>query len=73
MEAVDFVVSMFEAGSTWNGQSGIIGYLQPVHGLKIAVQTGTTQEEEVSEAQKSSARPTASRTSRSCPASCRPM
>lgn len=52
MEAVDFV-SMFKAGSTWVVKEGNPNDVDTSNlcGLKIAVQTGTTQEEEVNEAQ----------------------
>ncbi len=52
MEAVDFV-SMFKAGSTWVVKEGNPNNVDTSNlcGLKIAVQTGTTQEEEVNEAQ----------------------
>ncbi len=52
MEAVDFV-SMFKAGSTWVVKEGNPNNVDTsdLCGLKIAVQTGTTQEEEVNEAQ----------------------
>ncbi len=52
MEAVDFV-SMFKAGSTWVVKKGNPNKVDTssLCGLKIAVQTGTTQEEEVNEAQ----------------------
>ena len=48
MKAVDFV-SMFKAGSTWVVKKGNPGKIDTsdLCGLKIAVQTGTTQEEEV--------------------------
>ena len=48
MEAVDFV-SMFKAGSTWVVKKGNPNKVDTsdLCGLKIAVQTGTTQEEEV--------------------------
>ena len=48
LEAVDFV-SMFKAGSTWVVKKGNPGKIDTsdLCGLKIAVQTGTTQEEEV--------------------------
>ena len=53
MEAVDFV-SMFKAGSTWVVKKGNPNKVDTsdLCGLKIAVQTGTTQEEEVSAAAK---------------------
>ena len=52
MEAVDFV-SMFKAGSTWVVKKDNPNKVDTssLCGLKIAVQTGTTQEEEVNEAQ----------------------
>ena len=53
MKAVDFV-SMFKAGSTWvvkKGNPNKVDTSDPC-GLKIAVQTGTTQEEEVNKAVK---------------------
>ena len=52
MEAVDFV-SMFKAGSTWVVKKGNPNKVDTssLCGLKIAVQTGTTQEDEVNEAQ----------------------
>lgn len=52
MEAVDFV-SMFKAGSIWVVKEGNPNNVDTSNlcGLKIAVQTGTTQEEEVNEAQ----------------------
>ena len=48
LEAVDFV-SMFKAGSTWVVKKGNPNKVDTsdLCGLKIAVQTGTTQEEEV--------------------------
>ena len=48
MKAVDFV-SIFKAGSTWVVKKGNPGKIDTsdLCGLKIAVQTGTTQEEEV--------------------------
>ena len=53
MEAVDFV-SMFKAGSTWVVKKGNPNKVDTsdLCGLKIAVQTGTTQEEEVNAAVK---------------------
>ena len=53
MEAVDFV-SMFKAGSTWVVKKGNPNKVDTsdLCGLKIAVQTGTTQEEEVNAAAK---------------------
>ena len=53
MEAVDFV-SMFKAGSTWVVKKGNPNKVatSDLCGLKIAVQTGTTQEEEVNAAAK---------------------
>ena len=53
MEAVDFV-SMFKAGSTWVVKKGDPNKVDTsdLCGLKIAVQTGTTQEEEVNAAAK---------------------
>ena len=53
MEAVDFV-SMFKAGSTWVVRKGNPNKVDTsdLCGLKIAVQTGTTQEEEVNAAAK---------------------
>ena len=53
MEAVDFV-SMFKAGSTWVVKKGNPNKIDvsDLCGLKIAVQTGTTQEEEVNAAAK---------------------
>ena len=53
MEAVDFV-SMFKAGSTWVVKKGNPNKVDAsdLCGLKIAVQTGTTQEEEVNAAAK---------------------
>ena len=53
MEAVDFV-SMFKAGSTWVVKKGNPNKVDTSNlcGLKIAVQTGTTQEEEVNAAAK---------------------
>ena len=53
MEAVDFV-SMFKAGSTWVVKKGNPDKVDTsdLCGLKIAVQTGTTQEEEVNAAAK---------------------
>ena len=53
MEAVDFV-SMFRAGSTWVVKKGNPNKVDTsdLCGLKIAVQTGTTQEEEVNAAAK---------------------
>ena len=53
MEAVDFV-SMFKAGSTWVVKKGNSNKVDTsdLCGLKIAVQTGTTQEEEVNAAAK---------------------
>ena len=52
--AVDFV-SYYKAGSTWAVQKGNPTKFDPSNlcGLKIAVQTGTTQEEEVNEANQS--------------------
>ena len=51
MQAVDFV-SMFKAGSTWVVKKGNPNKIDTSElcGLKIAVQTGTTQEEEVNKA-----------------------
>ena len=53
MEAVDFV-SMFKAGSTWVVKKGNPNKVatSDLCGLKIAVQTGTTQEEKVNAAAK---------------------
>ena len=53
MKAVDFV-SMFKAGSTWVVKKGNPNKVDTSNlcGLKIAVQTGTTQEEEVNKAVK---------------------
>ena len=53
MKAVDFV-SMFKAGSTWVVKKGNPNKVDTsdLCGLKIAVQTGTTQEEEVNAAAK---------------------
>ena len=53
MEAVDFV-SMFKAGSTWVVKKGNPDKVDTsdLCGLKVAVQTGTTQEEEVNAAAK---------------------
>ena len=53
MEAVDFV-SMFKAGSTWVVKKGNPNKVDTsdLCGLKVAVQTGTTQEEEVNAAAK---------------------
>ena len=53
MKAVDFV-SMFKAGSTWVVKKGNPNKVatSDLCGLKIAVQTGTTQEEEVNAAAK---------------------
>ena len=53
-EAVDFV-SYYKAGSTWAVQKGNPTKFDSANlcGLKIAVQTGTTQEEEVTEANES--------------------
>ena len=50
MEAVDFV-SMFKAGSTWVVKKGNPNKVDTANlcGVKVAVQTGTTQEEEVNE------------------------
>ena len=50
MEAVDFV-SMFKAGSTWVVKKGNPNKVDTsdLCGVKVAVQTGTTQEEEVNE------------------------
>ena len=53
MEAVDFV-SHFDAGSAWAVKKGNPNKVatSDLCGLKIAVQTGTTQEEEVNAAAK---------------------
>jgi len=53
MDAVDFV-SIFKAGSTWVVKKGNPNKVDTsdLCGLKIAVQTGTTQEEEVTKAAK---------------------